>query len=60
MPIAIPPRKGLKASSLAQRRPDLTIAEVSKLTGTERGHIIKALAQTHFGHDKPKSRAPGA
>lgn len=59
MPIAIPPRKGLKAKSLAERRPDLTVAQISKLTGTERGHVIKALAQTHFGRDKPKGRAPG-
>jgi len=59
MPIAITPRKGLRAKALAERRPDLTVSEISKLTGTERGHVIKALAQSHFGRDKPKSRAPG-
>ena len=30
MPIAIPPRKGLKAKALSERRPDLTAVEISR------------------------------
>jgi hypothetical protein len=60
MAIAIPPRKGLKAKALSERRPDLTAAEISRLAGTERGYVMKVMAQTRFGRDKPKTRAPSA
>lgn len=56
----VPPRKGLMAKKLVERRPDLTPTEISQLTGAERGHVIRAMRQTRFGRDKPKSRAPGA
>lgn len=57
MTIAIPARKGLVAKRLAETKPELTPAEIAKRAGTNRSFALKAIGQTRFGRDKPKSRA---
>jgi hypothetical protein len=60
MPIAIPPRKGLRAKSIAVSNPDLPVAEVARRAGLDRSAAAKAVRQTRFGRDRLKSRAPDA
>lgn len=57
MPIQVPPRKGLKAKALAEQRPDLSVSEVARLAGLDRGAAANAISKRQFGRDKPKSRA---
>lgn len=56
MPIAIPPRKGLRAKRLLEENPELSPSEVAKLVGTHSSNIAKALRREQFGSDVPKSR----
>ena len=54
--IAIPVRKGLVAKRLAEEIPELSDEEIARRVGTSRGYVEKALKQSHFGREEPKTR----